>query len=361
MNLEQIFKEFIFVVQENHKYTIGLIDNYGKVISSSDKRKNGTLIDLSQQGKDDHFYKIAVEEKDYGYLWVNGQDDSLSIVANLLSESLKTRIIYEMNQEAARQSLSLEEQLIKALIAKRNFSIDEVLRLVQELHIDGTKPRVAIRIVKGTAFDVQEVTNLKYKINEDETIYSLMADNEIIMFKVIPKNLMELTVKDYLNSFIRDLQEWGLSDCYFYVGSVQNKLRLFQSSYQHTYWLKRNFAMEGQKIYHFWDYVLNYLANRVPHQEVTNLFDYFNGGINKIDTAELISIARHLYTNDYNLTQTAESLFLHKNTLVYKIKRFEELFHIDIRGSFQGKIQFYLLANYLSDNDKREQAGEIYE
>ena len=40
---------------------------------------------------------------------------------------------------------------------------------------------------------------------------------------------------------------------------------------------------------------------------------------------------------------------------MYKIKRFEELFHIDIRGSFQGKIQFYLLANYLSDNDKREQ------
>ena len=37
-----------------------------------------------------------------------------------------------MNQEAARQSLSLEEQLIKALIAKRNFSIDEVLRLVRE-------------------------------------------------------------------------------------------------------------------------------------------------------------------------------------------------------------------------------------
>ncbi|MCC4046400.1 PucR family transcriptional regulator [Enterococcus gallinarum] len=361
MNLEQIFKEFIIVVQENPKYTIGLIDNYGKVISCSDEEKAGSLIDLSQQNKDDHFYKLTVEGKDYGYLWVNGQDDSLSIVANLLSESLKTRIIFEMNQEAARQSLSLEEQLIKALITTRNFRIDEVVRLSQELHIDGTKPRVAIRIVKETAFDVQEVTDLKYKINEDETIYSLMADNEIIMFKVIPKNLMELTVKEYLDSFIHDLQEWGLSDCYFYVGSVQNKTRLFQSSYQHTMWLKENLAMNGPKIVHFWDYVLNYLASRVPQQDITGLFDYLNGVINKIDTAELISIARQLYINDYNLTQTAESLFLHKNTLVYKIKRFEELFHIDIRGSFQGKIQFYLLANYLSDNDKREQAGEIYE
>lgn len=361
MNLEQIFKEFIFVVQENPKYTIGLIDNYGRVISSSDKEKNGSLMDINQQGKDDHFYKIDVEGNDYGYLWVNGQDDSLSIVANLLSDSLKTRIIFERNQEAAKQSLSLEEQLIKALIAKRSFSTDEVMRLTKALHIDGTKPRVAISIVKESPFKPQEVTDLKYKINESETFYSLMEDNEIIMFKKIPQNLMALTYSEYLNSFIHDLQEWGLSDCYFYVGSVQNNIRFSQASYNHANWLKRNLTKDRIKILHFWDYILNYLTDSVAQQDVTNLFDYYSSTINKIDTGELVSIAQHLYTNDYNLTQTAENLFIHKNTLVYKIKRFEELFHLDIRGSFQGKIQFYLLANYLSNNEKREQVGGIYE
>lgn len=79
------------------------------------------MIDLSQQGKDDHFYKIAVEEKDYGYLWVNGQDDSLSIVANLLSESLKTRIIYEMNQEAARQKFKFGRTIDQSTDCQEEF------------------------------------------------------------------------------------------------------------------------------------------------------------------------------------------------------------------------------------------------
>lgn len=358
MKLEQIFKEFILVVQENPKYKIGFVDNFGKVISSSDEKENGQIIDFNRQSSNDHFYKIAVKGTNYGYLWVNGRDDSLGIVANLLSESLKTRIIFEMNQESTRQSLSLEDQLIKALITKDGFDIDEVLGLIKNLHIDSSLPRVAINIIKNTPFNTQEVTDLKYKINEDETIYSLMKENEILMFKLIPGNLMERRVREYLDRFIAELQEWGLTDCYYIVGSVQEKIRLYEASFSHCNWMKKNCVFADQKVFHFWDHILNYLAANLSHQQANNLFDYSSSEASKIDVRELVTIARHLYENDYNLTQTAESLFLHKNTLIYKIKRFEELFQLDIRGSFQGKIQFYLLANYLNENSKRGQAGE---
>ena len=72
MNLEQIFKEFIFVVQENTKYTIGLIDNHGRIVSFSDKEKNCSLMDINQQGTNDNVHKTDVEGNDNVYFWANG-------------------------------------------------------------------------------------------------------------------------------------------------------------------------------------------------------------------------------------------------------------------------------------------------
>ena len=59
------------------------------------------------------------------------------------------------------------------------------------------------------------------------------------------------------------------------------------------------------------------------------------------------------------LTQAAEELFLHKNTLIYKLKKYEEVFQIDIRGSFQGKILLILISYMLREQNHKVQVGEV--
>ena len=78
----------------------------------------------------------------------------------------------------------------------------------------------------------------------------------------------------------------------------------------------------------------------------------------KIDVEELEEISKALLMNDFNLTQAAEELFLHKNTLIYKLKKYEEVFQIDIRGSFQGKILLILISYMLREQNHKVQVGE---
>lgn len=65
-----------------------------------------------------------------------------------------------------------------------------------------------------------------------------------------------------------------------------------------------------------------------------------------------------LYENNFNISQAAESLFLHKNTLIYKLKKYEETFQIDIRGDFKGGFLFILIASMMKEYQKRQQVGE---
>ncbi|MDN6145645.1 MAG: helix-turn-helix domain-containing protein, partial [Tetragenococcus koreensis] len=71
-----------------------------------------------------------------------------------------------------------------------------------------------------------------------------------------------------------------------------------------------------------------------------------------------IDIADKLYINNFNITKASEELFMHKNTLTYEIRKYEKTFGIDIRGSFQGKVIFYLISLYFKKIKFHKQAGD---
>lgn len=361
MKLDQIFREFINVVQENPSYTIGLLNEKGRIISCSKADNVGRMIDLSRSDNGDRLYSIDIKNGKYGYLWVNSSDVNIVMVGNLLFESLKTRITYEINQESARASFSIDDQLIKELINEKKSDYNYILDLMKKIKFDPTIARISIHIVNNNGFNKDEITNLKYKINEKSTVYSLLDKYTLLMFKAIPSKLSEKTLFDYLDEFICELIEWGLTECYFTIGAVQSNPRMYVSSYKNCIWIQKNIEMLKDTPYYFQNYIVNYIVSNVQTDSMDNIFDYYKEKTSNIDIEEMLNIANHLYFNDFNIKQTAESLFLHKNTLLYKIKRYEQIFNIDLRGSFQGKVLFYLLSNYLKENSNGKLVGENYE
>lgn len=357
MILNEIFNEFINVVQENDKYIIGLIDNEGNIMSCSKKIDKDHRIEILNPRKCDFFYKISIKNKDFGYLWVSSEDDSLKMVGNLLGESLNTRIMYEMNEDSLKLHVTKDDELVKCLLDEENFDMNHILRLINELQIDGNKTRVAIYICNNNGFDVDEILRLKVNSESKELVYSLLDNTRLLLFKDVPNNLSSMEVKTYLNKYIRGLQNWGLYDCFYIVGSLQTKLKLYSVSYKNCLWIKKNISLTKDDPVFFMDYLFDYFISQVQLDEVHYVFDYYRDQSKDINMDELILIANKLYANDYNITQTAKDLFLHKNSLIYKIKKYEDVFNIDIRGSFQGKLLFYLISNFFRDEKKRKQVG----
>ncbi|MHC5228702.1 PucR family transcriptional regulator [Enterococcus sp. LJL99] len=354
MKLNQIFEEFIHVVQENPDYIIGLLDKKGMIISCSIEAKNGSRVNLTELDSNSRIYAIEIKGSSYGYLWINGPSQAINMVGNILFDSLKTRIQYEINQQTAKKSLSVEDQIIKELLKEERSNYHYLEKLLEKVQFDLSLPRISIAITKDEEFDRDEIMGLKYKMNDKSTIYSLITSQFLLIFKSVPENLNDKSLFGYISDFINELIEWGLSDCYYAIGTIQMDLDLYRLSYKHCLWLKENISMNKDNPLYFEDYLFSYAASKNSPQTMASIFDYYKKKATQIDIDELIIIVEELYSNDFSVKKTAELLFLHKNTLLYKIKRYEELFSIDIRGSFHGKMFIYYLANFLKDEKSRK-------
>lgn len=352
--LVEVFKEFINVIKENQKYTIGLLNKNGFVISCSKEEYIGHYFNIKDSYINDVFYEIIVKNQNYGYMWVNGNDENLSMISNLLLDSLKTRLMYELNTNSLKQKVTKNDTLIKHLLDEENFDSNYVLDLINSLGIDKNKPRLAIYIISDKKFNVEEITNLKLRADSKELIYSLLDNNRLLIFKDIPYNLDNSEIKKYIKKYINSLKDWGFQYCLYLVGSVQNKLDMYIKSYNNCLWLEKNVDYSTDEIFFFMDYLFNYFVSKIKLDDIKDIFDFYNNVSKAIDINEFENIVNRLIVNDYNITQTANDLFLHKNTLIYKIKKYEEIFNIDIRGSFQGKVLLVLISSYLKEYQRQK-------
>lgn len=347
MKLDHIFKEFIHVIQENPDYIIGLLNEDRKVVSSSSKKRLDEIVRIDDNNK---VYKIIINGNSLGYLWVNGPKDSITVVGNILFDSLKTRILYELNKELAFKSLTVDDQIIKELLKKDHRNNNLVSELMKKIQFNESLPRVSIYVVKDGGFDKNEIAELKYKINDKSTIYSLIESRRLLIFKSIPSDKKEQDYRDYLSKFVYGLIDWGLTNCYYSVGTIQVDPNLYIFSYENCLWIRENIKMDRNEPIFFDDNLFTYFTSKTSNKIASNVFSYYEDKASRIDVEEFVRIIDGLYLNDFNIKKTAEKLFIHKNTLLYKIKKYEEVFSINIRGEFQDKILVCLLANYFKEN-----------
>lgn len=357
MKLEQIFYEFILVVKDYRNYVIGLLDDSGRIKFSSEKNLIGNIIPLHSADKRNLFFKVHVKKQNFGYLWVYSEDSEIEIVGRLLAQSLATRIEYELADEFLQMNASLDEQLIKLLLDEEKMDLQATKELMQEMKIDWTLPRVAVLICSNRGFEAEEVKRLKYRTEHKGTILALLDSKRLLLFKTLPQSIKMGMVKEVITSFIEELKDWGLAECRYYVGSVQNKLSYYKQSYEACLWLTHQKRIAVNQTVFFEDYQVDFFVSFLIESKVNQTFNYYYETISTSEIDEMVMIADGLFQADYNVTQAAEKLFVHKNTLVYKLKKYEEQFGLDIRGTFQGKVLFYMLSKLFKNDQKQEQAG----
>lgn len=358
MMLVDIFKEFINVVQENKKYTIGLLNEEGIVVSCSREKFVGECFNVDSSDINNVFYAIKIKRESYGYIWVRGEDENLKMISSLLLDSLTTRLMYEINNSSLKQKVTKDDELIKFLLNEEQFDLNNILDLINRLGIDENKTRAAIYIINQKGHNLEEIMRLKLRADSKQMIYSLLNKRSLLLFKDMPSGLDNTEAKRFFKKYIRSLQDWGLQGCYYIVGSVQDKLKQYSISYKNCLWLEKNINYEVDEPIFFTDYLFEYFVSKIHLDDVRNIFDFYNDRGKGIDIDEFTNIANKLLINDYNITQTADDLFLHKNTLIYKLKKYEQIFNIDIRGDFKGKFLMVLIANTLREYQRQKQVGE---
>ena len=332
MIIDSVFQEFVKVVQENKNYTIGLLNGDGIVTACSDKEQVGSIHNIYGRDANNLFYPIRVKNIEYGWLWIYGKDENLEMMGNLINDSLNIRMNYEVTQNMMRENATEDDHLMKLLLDDE-FDRDEVLQIADRMKFDRQQSRVAIYLYNEKGYDSARTMPI-----------SDALDNE--------------QMKAEIRRVLITLENMELTGSGFWVGSVQKKLKNYKESYNHCLWLKDNTKKQKGEITFFCDYVYEFFQSRIHLNDIKGVFDYYWESSKGVDIDELVRIANAMFENNFNISQAADSMSLHKNTLLYKLKKYETAFHIEIRGDFKGGFLFVLIASLMKEYQKRRQIGE---
>lgn len=96
------------------------------------------------------------------------------------------------------------------------------------------------------------------------------------------------------------------------------------------------------------------LINTEPMQLAVVSEIYNSPGVKKfLEDEELVMTAQTLFENNLNLIKTSEALIIHRNTLVYRINKINNLLNLDIR-KFDDAVTVQILLSFKNTEIKRK-------
>lgn len=98
-----------------------------------------------------------------------------------------------------------------------------------------------------------------------------------------------------------------------------------------------------EAIYHYDQMMIYHLIHEIREDARDKYFDDYGSAFKDlVHDEELIQTAIRFFENDLNITETSRQLYVHRNTLIYRLNKIEKLTGLDLR-SFDDAIQFFML------------------
>ena len=338
--------------------TIGVIDETSVVIACSELGKIGevnesinseTLSSTAPFVINGYTYKSFGSSAKYDYaVFVQGTDEYAQKYAQLLSVSFAS--IKQYYDEKYDRS-----NFIKNVILDNILPGDIYLK-ARELHFNSEVSRVCllIKIVSKTDVSAYDIVQNLFPDKNKDFVFNI-TESDIILVKelkstVDSKDLEKLarSIADTLSSEFYTRVNVGIGTA---VVGVKDLARSFKEA---------QMALEVGKVFDTDKVIVSYdnlgIARLIYHLPTTLcetfLHEVFKvGSIDSLDHETLFTIQK-FFENNLNVSETSRKLFVHRNTLVYRLEKIKKLTGLDLR-EFDHAIIFkiaLMVKKYLSAN-----------
>ncbi|SFG47082.1 transcriptional regulator, CdaR family [Lachnospiraceae bacterium C7] len=284
----------------------------------------------SQTAKDYQFFKIIVEGETEYILVMTGAGEDTYMVGRLA--------VCQIRNLAASAAGQYDRNNFIQNVLLGNMLIVDIFSKARKLHIE-QDPRVVFVIdTKDKGIDdamemVKNLSNVKTKdfvTSVDEHNIVLVKDVSDINEKHMEKELNKIACL-----LVDTLQMEAMIKVRVGYGNVVYQIPEITESYQEA-----KMALEVGRVFSFTDSTISYAKlgiGRLIHQLPMSLCDMFikevfGDGIPEIlDDEESMSTIMNFFANNLNISETARQLYVHRNTLVYRLERIEKAIGLDIR------------------------------
>ncbi len=358
-----IFQSVIVQLKDISERTFGVIDTEGCVVSCTDMTMLGErwpeaavraasdfepVVQFNQK----YFKAIFNSAGAFEYaVFCTGTDDaarSCCMMAYIALNDAKT--FYEEKHDKGT--------FVKNIIMDNILPGDIYIR-AKELRFVTDAPRVVFLIRQNTHADVATVDVLSALFPDRGQDFVLsINETDVAVVKQIAANTSATELEKLAMEMEKTLKsELGVKAVIGF-GTVAEHLRSLADSYKEA-----QTAIDVGKVFDTEKSIINYEnlgIGRLIYQLPTTLCDIFlsevfkKNSIDSLDHETLFTINK-FFENNLNVSETSRKLFVHRNTLVYRLEKIKKLTGLDLR-EFDHAIVFkvaLMVRKYLSSRESR--------
>lgn len=333
----RLFQGIIHQMKDAVDRVIGVLDENGIIISCSDLAKIGG----TRQGVRDELSYTSETVMSGGYtykpigsgakteyiVFVEGEDKQAERLAAILSISLGSiKGLYVDKYDKA--------SFIKIVILDNILPSDIYLKS-KELHFSNDVMRIVMLIKfigKNEIIPYQMVQNMFPDKNKDYVIS--VGESDIVLVKEVKPNYDTRAIEKIAQSISDTFGTEFYTKVSIGIGTAVESIKDLARSYKEA-----QVAIEVGKVFDTEKNIVSYEnlgIGRLIYQLPTTLCEMFlsevfkKGSIETLDRETLLTI-QCFFENNLNVSETSRKLFVHRNTLVYRLEKVRKLTGLDLR------------------------------
>ena len=363
MMSNSVFQSVMVQLKDVTDREFGVIDAEGFVVSSTDLTLQGERwpdavgrIADSTDGclfyRERYFRSLVNGNNAFEYaVFCTGEDEQAKTYCNLAYISLsEAKAFYEEKHDRGT--------FVKNIIMDNILPGDIYLR-AKELHFSTESPRAVFLVRQVGHTDVgtlDVVTNLFPDRLQDFVLSINETDVAVV------KQINGSTTEEDLERMAKKIEDTLRNELFVRtvigIGTISEHLRSLADSYKEA-----QTAIEVGKVFDTEKSIINYEnlgIGRLIYQLPTTLCEIFLSEVFKKNTIESLDqetlfTINKFFENNLNVSETARKLFVHRNTLVYRLEKIKKLTGLDLR-LFDHAIVFkvaLMVRKYLSSREMR--------
>jgi len=358
-----VFQGVILQLKDVSDRIFGVIDTEGYVVSCTDMSLIGDqwhdaaqAVSSAAEGPtvygQNTFKAIMSPSNTFEYAVFCSGDDmaAASLCRTAYIALMDAKVFYEERHDTAT--------FIKNIIMD-NILPANVYTRAKELRFATDLPRVVFLIRQIGRADLSAIDVVSGMFPDRTKDFVLnISDSDIVVVKQVSATISA----DELSRVARSIEKTLRNELYIKtvigIGTVSEHLRYLADSYKDA-----QTALAVSKVFDTEKTVISYEhlgIGRLIHQLPTTLCDIFlsevfkKNSIDSLDNETLFTINK-FFENNLNVSETSRKLFVHRNTLVYRLEKIKKLTGLDLR-QFDHAIVFkvaLMVRKYLSSGENR--------
>ncbi len=341
----RLFQGVIYQMKDAFDRVIGVIDENGVVISCSDLGKMG---DIRQGGREELSFSsefMAIDGYTYRYMgvgqkseyivFVEGEDKMAEKMSKLLSVALGN--IKSLHDEKYDKG-----SFIKNIILDNILPSDIYIKS-KELHFNTEELRIVFLIKFYGKTDMMPFEMLQNMFPDKSKDYVIsVGEHDIVLVKELKPGTEMRDIEKIAVNIADTLSTEFYTKVSIGISTIVDNIKDLAKAYQEA-----QVALEVGKVFETEKNIISYEnlgIGRLIYQLPTTLCEMFlqevfkKGSLESLDRETLMTI-QCFFENNLNVSETSRKLFVHRNTLVYRLEKIRKLTGLDLR-EFEHAITF---------------------